>query len=67
MITDVHVNRNEWVTLDLTLQCLSHIDFYRQTANVSHTKYQHLNVSRLLLQLSLPNPVKPSVKSRMKM
>ena len=28
---------------------------------------QNLNVSRLVLQLSLPNPLKPCVKSKMKM
>ena len=32
-----------------------------------HTKSQHLNVSRLILQLSLRNPPKPNVKLRMKM
>ena len=39
---------------------------YRQTSNMSHTKSQNLNVSSLALQLSLPNPLKPIVKSRMK-
>ena len=29
--------------------------------------YQNLTVSRLVLQVSLPNPLKPGVKSRMKM
>ena len=40
---------------------------YRQTSNISHTKFQNLNVSRLVLQLSLPNLLKPGVKSRIKM
>ena len=40
---------------------------YRQTSNISRTKSQTLNVSCLVLQLSLPNPLKPGVKSRMKM
>ena len=31
------------------------------------TKSQNLDVSRLVLQLSLSNPLKPGVKSRMKM
>ena len=35
---------------------------YRQTSNVSGTKFQQLNVSLLGLQLSLPNPLKPGVK-----
>ena len=40
---------------------------YCETSTISHTRPQHINVSRLLLQLSVPNPVKPSVKPRMKM
>ena len=38
-----------------------------KTCNISRTKPQKLNVSRLILQLSLPNPLKPGVKSRIKM
>ena len=41
---------------------LSHNDFHCQTSNISHTKSQKLNVSCLVLQLSLPNPLKPGVK-----
>ena len=37
-----------------------------QISNVSHTKSQNLNLSHLILQLSLPNSLKPGVKSRMK-
>ena len=40
---------------------------YRQVSNISRTKSQHLKDSRTVLQLSLPNPLKPDVKSRMKM
>ena len=40
---------------------------YFQISNISHTKSQHLNDSRLILQLSLPNLLKPCVKLRMKM
>ena len=40
---------------------------YPETSNISHIKFQKINVSRLILQLSLPNPLKPGVKSRMKM
>ena len=36
-----------------------------QVSYISCTKSQNLNVSRLILQLSLPNPLKPGVKSRM--
>ena len=38
---------------------------YRQTSNIRHNKYQNLNVSRLVLQLSLTNALKPGVKARM--
>ena len=40
---------------------------YRKVFNIRRTKSQNLNVSRLILQLSLPNPLKPGVKLRMKM
>ena len=40
---------------------------YRQISNIRRTKSQTLNVSCLVLQLSLPNPLKPGIKSRKKM
>ena len=40
---------------------------YRKTSCISRTKYQNLNVSYLVLQSSLPNPLKPGVKSSTKM
>ena len=40
---------------------------HHQVSNISHTKSQHLKDSRIVLGLSLPNPLKPDVKSRMKM
>ena len=40
---------------------------YLKVSNIRRPKYQHLNDFRLILQLSAPNPVKPSVKSIMKM
>ena len=40
---------------------------YRKISDIRRTKYQNLNDSRLILQLSLPNPLTPGVKSRMKM
>ena len=43
------------------------IDKYRQVSNIRRTKSQHLKDSRTSLWLSLPNPLKPDVKSRMKM
>ena len=40
---------------------------YRQLSDIRRTKSQNLNVSRLSLQLSLCNILKPDVKPRMKM
>ena len=40
---------------------------YCKISDISCTKSQNLNVSHLVLQLSLPNPFKPGVNSRMKM
>ena len=40
---------------------------YRKTSSLSRTKSQNFNVSHLVLQLTLPNPLKPNVKLRMKM
>ena len=40
---------------------------YRKTSSISCTKFQNLNVSCLLLQWSLPNPLKPGVNLRMEM
>ena len=39
---------------------------YRQTSNIRCIKSPKLNVCRLVLQLSLPNPLKPGIGSRMK-
>ena len=38
---------------------------YHQTSNISRIKSQNLNIS-LVLQFSLPNPLKSGVKPRMK-
>ena len=40
---------------------------YRQVSNIRRTKSQYLKDYRTVLRLSLPNPLKPDVKSRMKM
>ena len=40
---------------------------YRNISIIKSTKSQKLNVSRLALQLSLSNPLKPGVELRMKM
>ena len=43
------------------------LSMYRQTFNIRRTKSSNLNVSRHVLLLSLPNPLKSGVKSRVKM
>ena len=43
------------------------IQSYRKASNIRRTKSQNLNASRLILQLYLPNPLKPGVKLRIKM
>ena len=40
---------------------------YRKVSNIRRTKSQNLSVSRPVLQLSLPNLLKPCIKSRRKM
>ena len=40
---------------------------YRKASNIRHTKYQNLNVFRIVLQLSLRNLLKPGVQWRMMM
>ena len=40
---------------------------YRKTSSISRTKSQNLNVSRLVLWLSSPDPLKSGAKSIMKM
>ena len=58
----VHIAKVQLVNM------LNHFEkTYGQISNISHTKFQNLNVSRLVLQLSLLNPLKACVKSRMKM
>ena len=40
---------------------------YRKISNIRRTSSPNLNVCHLVLQMYLPNPLKPGVKSRMKM
>ena len=51
--------------LPVIIRCLKIT--HRKIFNIRRTKSQNLNDSRLVLLLPLPNPLKPSVKSRMKM
>ena len=56
-----------WPINDHKLACYGVEAYYRQTSNISGTKYRNLNVSRLALHLSLHSPLKQGVKSGMKM
>ena len=51
----------------LLFKCIWFHVMYRQTPIISCIKFENLNLSRIVWQLSLPNPLKPGVKSRMKM
>ena len=51
----------------LPTEVMNRFDTYRKTSSISRSKPQNLNVSHLVLQLSLPNSLKPNVKLRMKM
>ena len=59
-----HTKYNTYVQV---LRMISSQTKYRQISNTIRTKSQNLNVSRLVLHLSLPNLLKPCVKLRMKM
>ena len=59
-----------WLLMGRQLQGCWKLDtrkHYCQTSNVSFTRSPNLNVSRLVLQLSLPDPLKPGGQLRMKL
>ena len=60
---DLHTLIINWNHID---ESTSEIQTYRKVSNIRRAKYQNLNDSRLVLQLYVPNPLKPSVKSIMK-
>ena len=53
-VTHIHVTRSQSIN-------------YHQVFSIRRTKYQNLNVSCFVLQLSLRSLLKPGVRSRMKM
>ena len=58
----VHITDAKYLQMGVyPMMCLHLV--YHQTSNTSHIKSPNLNVSRLILQLSLLNPLKPGVKS----
>ena len=58
-----HVSYHSWLKLYHDIMMLYE---YCQISNIRCIKSQKFNASRLVLQLSLPNLLKPCVKSRMK-
>ena len=63
MTEDHHLQQTAHFSKGLGYSNLCQLALYHQTSS-SHTKSQHLNVSHLILQLSLPNPLKPGVISQ---
>ena len=55
----------DMIKTSVTMQYLKNA--YRQVSNIRCTKFQNLSVSRFVLQVSLPTPLKPGAKLRMKM
>ena len=62
-----HYLNQWWIIVNWTWRYRHQNVGYRQVSNIKRTKSQHLKDSRTALRLSLPNPLKPDVKSRMKM
>ena len=63
----VHLILQIWWQSPNQSNCLQCHWIYRKLSNIRRTKTLNLNVSRLVVQLSLPNPMNPGVKSRTKM
>ena len=62
--TDIDPDSCYYNELSFSIQMNSN---YRQFSNIRRTQSQNIAVYRLVLLLSLPNPLKPGVKLRMKM
>ena len=52
----------KWKQKTCAQQLISHRKMYCKTSNISRTEYQRFNVFRLIMQLFLPNPLKPGVQ-----
>ena len=69
----INISLSETLETAFHAPCNFHIYIYkalymcRQTSDIWSTKSQILKDSHLVLQLSLPNPLKPDVTSEMKM
>ena len=62
-----HLSQGQWVKCNCVYTLLSIKWQYCKTSCIGRTKFQNLNVSCILMQLSSLNPLKPGVKLRMKM
>ena len=62
MVVERHVLLTQWL-----INSIAFVSEYRQISNIRRAKSQNLNVSHVILQLSLPKSIEPGVKSRMKM
>ena len=66
-------DENIWILMKFSLKfsyaySYAHAMYnYRQVYTIRRTKFQHLKDYFTVLRLSLPSPLKPDVKSRMKM
>ena len=60
---------DEWQIIPsiITPLVMPYGDKYGKISNIRCTKYENLSDCRLVLQLSLANPLEPGVKLRMKM
>ena len=70
----IYAINSVWLLLSIFRVDVSHLcetnvrePYYRKTSNIRRTKSQSSNVSRLVLQLYMLNPLKLGVKWRMKM
>ena len=66
-LSTAHAIRGEFEKALMHLVKVNRFYAHCQISNIRHTKSQHRNVFRLILQLSLPHPLEQGVMSRMKM
>ena len=65
---DIWFNETSALTsAPLVMTKFAHWCICRKISNIRHTRSPNLDVSRLVVQLSSPNPMKPGIKSWIKM
>ena len=67
LVKDLLYYVTDWVVMKETGPLEAGHIIHHNVSNIRRTKSLNLNDSRLVLQLCAPNPLKPGVKSRMKM